>query len=287
VTRTRVLTALVLVPAVLALVIWGPNWLVAAAIGAVILLSLHEFFAIGAAAQMQGFKKWAMVCAVVLVALRLEEAMRTFTPSRALLKVWLPPEYALLLFVLGAGVLMVRNRQPVGATLSRFGVSAAAMLFVAYPLSFLVLLQSAAHTERAGLLAALVLVWVGDTAAYFAGRAWGRWLLAPEISPKKTWVGAIANLLAAWLVVGVVCPVFREGLGRAEWLGWFGLATVVSVAGQIGDLAESAFKRSAGVKDAGSLLPGHGGMLDRIDALLLAAPAAWVYLTFVARMFPR
>jgi phosphatidate cytidylyltransferase len=282
-----VLTALVLVPVVLALVIWGPDWLVTAAIGAVILLSLHEFFAIGAAAQMQGFKKWTMLCAVVLVALRLEEAGRTFTPSRALLKVWLPPEYALLLFVLGAGVLMVRDSRHVGEALSRFAVSAAAMLFVAYPLSFLVLLQSAAHAERAGLLAVLVLVWVGDTAAYFAGRAWGRRLLSPEISPKKTWVGAMANLLAAWLVVGVVYILYREGWGRAELLEWFGFATVVSVAGQIGDLAESAFKRSARVKDAGTLLPGHGGMLDRIDALIFAAPAAWVYFTFVARMFPR
>jgi phosphatidate cytidylyltransferase len=126
-------------------------------------------------------------------------------------------------------------------------------------------------------------VWAGDIAALYVGRRWGRHKLAPTISPNKTWEGALGSvagsLLVTWLPAGLaIC--FR--VIRLVWLSYPGdylvlaaLAVVVNVAAQVGDLAESALKRSAGVKDSGSLLPGHGGVLDRIDALLLAAPVLW------------
>ena len=126
------------------------------------------------------------------------------------------------------------------------------------------------------LLFTLVLVWVGDTAAYFVGRGIGRWKLAPHISPNKTWEGAVANFFGALLVA----------VGFSYWTGiplphMLGMAAAGSVAGQAGDLFESTWKRSAGVKDSGTILPGHGGMLDRIDALILAAPAVWYYFEWV------
>ncbi len=124
------------------------------------------------------------------------------------------------------------------------------------------------------LLFTLVLIWVGDTAAYFVGRTFGRHLMAPQVSPKKTWEGAVANLLGSLLVA----VVFYRWMNIAlPLLGC--LAVLASVAGQAGDLLESAYKRSAGAKDSGVLLPGHGGILDRIDALILAAPIVWYYLT--------
>jgi phosphatidate cytidylyltransferase len=126
------------------------------------------------------------------------------------------------------------------------------------------------------LLFTVAMVWVGDTAAYFVGKSIGRWKLAPEISPNKTWEGAIANFLGA-LFVAAVFGYFMK-LQPAHTLA---MAVVGSVAGQIGDLFESAWKRSAGVKDSGTILPGHGGMLDRIDALILAAPAVWYYFEWV------
>ena len=118
----------------------------------------------------------------------------------------------------------------------------------------------------------LVLLWAGDSLAYFTGRAIGRHKLAPELSPGKTWEGAIANL-AGSLLVGVVA-------GR--WIALpavhlAAMAALANVAGQIGDLTESAYKRAAGAKDSGMLLPGHGGMLDRVDSLIFAAPVVWYY----------
>jgi phosphatidate cytidylyltransferase len=126
-------------------------------------------------------------------------------------------------------------------------------------------------------------VWAGDTAAYYVGRKWGRHKLIPRLSPGKTWEGAIASLagsiFAVFFLIGLASLLENWNSARLSypediWY-WITLAVVINIAAQVGDLAESAFKRCVGVKDSGSLLPGHGGVLDRIDALLLAAPALW------------
>ncbi|HXE30499.1 MAG TPA: phosphatidate cytidylyltransferase, partial [Terriglobales bacterium] len=120
----------------------------------------------------------------------------------------------------------------------------------------------------------LVVVWVGDTAALYAGRAWGRHRLAPRVSPGKSWEGAVASMIAAAAV----------GAGVGAWQHAYILipvAIAINIAAQVGDLAESALKRGAGVKDSGTLLPGHGGVLDRIDALLFAAPVLWFYVVYL------
>ena len=129
----------------------------------------------------------------------------------------------------------------------------------------------------------LCVVWAGDVAAYYVGRTWGRHKLAPQLSPGKTWEGAVASIFGSVLIaaglVGLATLLQQHDvvfLSYPDQLWyWLVLAVIVNVAAQVGDLAESALKRSAGVKDSGSLLPGHGGVLDRIDALLLAAPALW------------
>ncbi|MEW6081302.1 MAG: phosphatidate cytidylyltransferase [Bacillota bacterium] len=117
----------------------------------------------------------------------------------------------------------------------------------------------------------VAVVWTLDTSAYFVGRAWGRRRLWPRVSPKKTWEGALGGTLAA-LAAGVLVAYL---LGHSVTTG-FWVALAGSIAGQAGDLVESAVKRYAGVKDSGHLIPGHGGILDRFDSLMLAAP--WVYL---------
>ena len=145
------------------------------------------------------------------------------------------------------------------------------------------------------ILYLLLIVWAGDIFAYFVGRSLGRHLMAPRISPKKTWEGAAASL-AASVVVGIL--LFNHALQISSFLlrvgliqrrdGIFGLekpelgpvlllTVALNIAAQLGDLVESLIKRGAGVKDSGAILPGHGGMLDRIDALLLAAPLLWYY----------
>jgi len=129
----------------------------------------------------------------------------------------------------------------------------------------------------------LCVVWAGDTAALYVGKAWGRHKMAPTLSPNKTWEGALGSmagsLAAAAILVGLAELLQAHDIALLAypediWY-WLGLAAIVNVAAQVGDLAESGLKRSAGVKDSGSLLPGHGGVLDRIDALLIAAPVLW------------
>lgn len=146
-------------------------------------------------------------------------------------------------------------------------------MYVALPLALLVWvwLQSDGPFH---VLFTLVVIWVGDTAGFFFGRAFGKHKSSPRISPNKTWEGTAASFAAA-LLVGLVTGVyFWGGDSLAEPIV---LAGLLNIAGQLGDLAESALKRSAGVKDSSQLIPGHGGVLDRIDALLFAAPVLWYY----------
>ena len=125
------------------------------------------------------------------------------------------------------------------------------------------------------LMFALIVNWAGDTGAYFAGRAFGKHKLAPIVSPKKTWEGAAASVLASVAVAGGYLLWLIPDLTPAFVIG---LAVLANVAGQLGDLAESAMKRGAGVKDSGSILPGHGGFLDRVDSTLFALPVTYAYL---------
>ena len=130
------------------------------------------------------------------------------------------------------------------------------------------------------ILALFLIVWLGDTAAYFVGSTLGRHKLAPKVSPKKTWEGAFGNIAGniggAFLVRALVCP---------QWsiVDAVALGVLLGVAGQLGDLVESTWKRSAGVKDSamGLSIPGHGGMLDRVDSLIFAAPVLYAYVHFV------
>jgi phosphatidate cytidylyltransferase len=131
--------------------------------------------------------------------------------------------------------------------------------------------------EPQRLLAVLVLVWVADTAAYFVGRAWGRRKLAPSISPGKTREGALGGVVGA-LLYAIICKRFFD---EAGWMPYLAAAAVLAMLSIVGDLFESAAKRRAGVKDSGALLPGHGGILDRIDSATAVLPVAAALLTLM------
>ncbi len=165
----------------------------------------------------------------------------------------------------GVGVVVLLARTPVEEGMAALGILAFGLPYLALPAASLYHLQLA---DPWLLLLVLAVVWLGDTAAYYVGSAWGRRRLAPRVSPKKTWEGAAANL-AASLLAAVAWSFLHLGRPSARVLA---LAAAASVAGQLGDLVESIVKRGAGVKDSGGLLPGHGGFLDRLDALLFAAP---------------
>jgi phosphatidate cytidylyltransferase len=282
-TAARILTAAVLIPAVVALALWGSTALVAAFGAMVALLALAEFFTLAERLNLHSYRYWTYVCTMGVFfqqwtasgaqSWRIGRTLR-LTQSSAIPE--LPLELVLFLFILGCAAIIFASRRPLAGALGDIGISAAGILFIALPLSSIVSLHGVALIGPKLLLFTLVLVWVGDTAAYFVGRSFGRVPMAAQLSPKKTWEGAAANLLGSAIA----------GLAFTRWLNIDVLQVVLmaclaNVAGQAGDLLKSAYKRGAGVKDSGTLLPGHGGVLDRIDALILAAPVVWYYFRFL------
>jgi phosphatidate cytidylyltransferase len=288
----RVATAVVLIPMVLLLVLRAPVPVLAVVAAAVALVTVQEFLKLTESYGVQPLRLPSYVCiGLFFLWLTLSAAAEA-------------PQVSVLTFVLGAAfactvapfvflTIAMRRAQMSGAYPAA-AASSFAFVYVALPLAMLVQLRQ----EWAGafwILYLLFVVWAGDILAYFVGRSVGRHLMAPRISPKKTWEGAAASL-AASLLVGIL--LFTHALQISSFLrrvglitrrdGLFGLerpelwpiillTVALNIAAQLGDLVESLIKRGAGVKDSGTLLPGHGGMLDRIDALLFAAPVLWIY----------
>jgi phosphatidate cytidylyltransferase len=265
----RIVTAAILIPIVLVLVFLGPawQWMFSLTVAGVASLAAWEYMGL---AELGGVKPPRVAVLVALLALF---AVNFEWPDRT----------AAFFGIMSLGLLVYCTfSRPVVEVMS----DAAASIFCLLYAGFALIAVTTLHEEPNGpsLVAFLLcVVWAGDTAAFYVGRAWGRHKLAPTLSPAKTWEGALGSVAGSLLATGAL-------LGLASLLGtwdfgtlfypdevwyWLVLAVVVNVAGQVGDLSESALKRSAGVKDSGSLLPGHGGVLDRIDALLLAAPVLW------------
>lgn len=171
---------------------------------------------------------------------------------------------------------------PHQAMLPSLGNSLIGQIYIAVPLALAIRLTldptpSSSMTQFNGLLllAIFIFIWVNDTGAYLVGSRWGKRRLAPNISPKKSVEGSIGGLLLVLLSAVVLRLLLFPEL---SWLRILLIAAVVSIFGTIGDLFESSLKRRAGVKDSGKLIPGHGGILDRIDSLLLAVPAVYLLL---------
>jgi phosphatidate cytidylyltransferase len=182
------------------------------------------------------------------------------------------------------------------AVLGGAGASLLSLFYIGLPLVGMISIRSQAEGSVL-LLYMFLVVWCGDIAAYYAGRAFGKHKLAPRISPGKTWEGALASVVAS-AIVGTLILVYGDGfrsflfsirLAHAPsvfpmsgTIWWMALpcSVGVNIAAQLGDLVESMLKRGAGVKDSGTLVPGHGGVLDRIDALLFATPLVWYYSIF-------
>ena len=281
----RILTALVLIPIVVALVWWGPAWLLAAVAALIAILALLEFFDLGERIAMRPFRKWTVVCAAGLFysqySLGLVEThslAEGYSIVRSAAGGVLSIEAVLLVFVFGAVVTGLTTRWALHEVLPAMAISSAGLLFVALPFSYLVRINEISLVGRKLVLFTLCLVWAGDILAYFVGKGLGRVPMAPALSPKKTWEGALGNLLAS-LLVGVF---FAKWL-QVDAIQMLVIAGLANVAGQMGDLIESAWKRGAVVKDSSNLLPGHGGLLDRIDSLILASPIVWAAYQWFAK----
>lgn len=283
----RVLTAAVLIPVVLLIVLKAPWPFFVLAISAVVILTLREYLNVTEAYGIKPFR-WMTYVVAILVVL-------TFTIYNF---PWLIPWFlrgVLFWFSLWYLMPVIFGIPVVFRKEMRMAVPAAAMsvfgvIYIAASLGLLIRLR---HLPQAEYLIVFILfsVWGGDIAAYYVGKNIGRHKLAPVVSPNKSWEGAIASVVAS---VGIALLVFhfRESINALfthepdaptlapDHMGLIQvilLGVITNVAAQFGDLFESALKRGAGVKDSGTLLPGHGGLLDRIDALLFAVPVVWYY----------
>jgi phosphatidate cytidylyltransferase len=292
----RIATAVVLIPIVVLLVLRAPVPLVAVVAGAVALVTVHEFLKLTESYGVQPLRLPTYIFSGLLFLL-LALSAGADTPQLSSLKFVLSAAFAAALAPFFFLSILMRRSQLAGAYPAA-AASAFAFAYIALPMAMLVQLRQ----QVAGafwLLYLLLVVWAGDIFAYFVGRSLGRHLMAPRISPKKTWEGAAASLVASLLVGNLL---FSHALQISSFLlrvglierrdGLFGLekpeifpiillTVALNIAAQLGDLVESLIKRGAGVKDSGTILPGHGGMLDRIDALLFAAPVLWFYATAI------
>lgn len=260
----RLGTAAVLVPFLLYMLFWGPTWLfplVAAVVAGFGALEVAEMVAPGNRlyAAYQVFASWG-VFSVVCGAL----------PSEGLLPV-------IVALVVGGMLLNLTVPEPLDRAALRVGFAVTGPLYAGGLFGVIGRLFT---VEQGGgwVLLGMICGFLSDTGGYFAGRAFGKHPLYPTVSPKKTVEGSIGGLLAA-ILGGVVAHFwFLPTLGLVEGVV---LTAVATALGQMGDLCESLLKRSVGVKDSGKLLPGHGGILDRSDALLFAASVIWVYVALL------
>ena len=274
----RIVTAIILILAVFGLIFFGQLWMITLAAALVAELAAYEYLklaAVGAEAHGAHLRIpawWMMIATAIAFVVTLPNF-----PVEAQLPVL--SGLTLILFAWNG------FRAPLLQVLPDTAQGLFGLIWIAYPLTLVPLLWKQ-EDGPALVLFLMVCVWSGDIAALYIGRAFGKHKLAPTISPGKTWEGAFASILGSLAAAGLVIWIGDILTARGNLILhitepiWqtLALAAVLNIAAQLGDLLESAVKRGAGVKDSGTMLPGHGGILDRIDALLVAAPVLWFAL---------
>jgi phosphatidate cytidylyltransferase len=268
----RILTATVLILVVIGLVFFGKPWMITCLSGVVALLAALEFRQLAAAGG-SPVPLWWTVLAIA--------AFFLITSARPLDTITAVSFSTLVLFAWNT------FRTPLDRVLAETAAGLLILLYIAYPLTLIPIFLMQ-ENGPALLLFLFLCVWSGDIAALYIGKRYGRRKLSPRLSPNKTWEGAIASVVAS-VLFGMAVVAAGEHLSRTgssftklhtsePWWQSLILAILLNIAAQFGDLLESGLKRGVNVKDSGTLLPGHGGILDRIDALLLAAPVLWFIL---------
>lgn len=259
----RIVSALVLVPLVLALVIYAGPGLFLVALGLLGTLCLYEYFTLVRRMGIPG-QPWLGYAAFWMM---LSAFGLNWLPATAILPVVLIAAFLAALWNPGT----MRERA-LGMMATFFGILYLGLtLLPAHRIRF----EFGGATGLRWMLILLAVVWIGDTAAMFAGKAFGRTLFSPRISPKKTNEGAIAGLLGGLAAAFLLQHFVFTDLPRLHVLA---ASILVGVFAQLGDLAESLLKRAAETKDSSQLIPGHGGVLDRVDSLLFAFPVLYIYL---------
>lgn len=179
---------------------------------------------------------------------------------------------ALVSLILILELFREKIRRPAASAITPMGV-----IYAVFPMASWMLIICFHGFFPWYFLGFIIIIWCNDTFAYLVGRTLGRTKLFERISPKKTWEGTIGGFVFS-MAAGYVLSIYREELSPIQWMT---VGAVASVTGTLGDLVESMFKRSAGVKDSGRIMPGHGGILDRFDAVLIASPFVVCYLLYI------
>ncbi len=274
----RILSAVILIAAVFALIFFGQLWMITLFAAIVAELAVYEYLQLAnkntrTPSDASRVPLWWMAAGTALLFV-------TTLPN------W-PLEAQLPVLSAITVVLFAWNgfRIPLHHVLPDTAEGLFGLIYIAYPLTLIPLLWKQ-EDGPALVLFLMVCVWSGDIAALYIGKKFGKRKLAPRLSPNKTWEGSIASVVGSVLCAGLVILVSDQlsahgntmlHISEPVWQSLL-LAVILNIAAQIGDLLESAIKRGAGVKDSGNMIPGHGGILDRIDALLLATPVLWYVL---------
>jgi phosphatidate cytidylyltransferase len=263
-TALRVVTVVPLVPLIVWMMFAGPRWLWHAFILTAIAIAGYELMSMKVPSS-RALCAWGSACSVLF-----GYTIISLNSASALYGV-------VIVIIVGAMAWSLLQEDPLHNASVRVGWLIGTPIYVGGCLSAVALVRDF-PPSGAWVFLAMALAWGSDTSAYFVGRKFGKTKLAPRISPKKTLEGA-AGGLAASVVCAVIMSFFIPGL---SFLDAIALGIIAGAAGQAGDLWVSVLKRSSGVKDAGGILPGHGGILDRADALAFTAPATWAYGHFIA-----
>ena len=253
----RVLTALALIPIVVWVVVFADHWIFLAVLATVACLCYREYDTIAGGF---GFGKPGVI---------------GYGAGLCVL-VWWDMPWLLLVGLTMVAMILVMRAKDLATSLPR---AALLVMGVVYVFGCWKCARPLREISPHWLMYGLALNWIGDTGAYFIGRPFGKHKLAPRVSPKKSWEGAVASVIFS---VGFGVAYLMYFLPHVPLPVAIGLTAAANIAGQVGDLAESAMKRGANLKDSGGILPGHGGFLDRVDSTLFALPVIYCWL-LVAR----
>lgn len=308
----RVLTAVILIPLVVLALFRAPLWLFSLLVLGVALLAAKEYFDIAEATGFRPMRGLGYLFIVGIFASMYVNVSGLGLQLSITYGRWISFLVQIFFVALLSSPLILMavslRREPLSRSLPDAAISFLLLPYIGLTLLTLVLLRES-EFGAFFLLYVMLIVWTGDVAALYVGRAIGKHKLAPRVSPGKTWEGAIASAIGALIIATLLFRYSREAFRSLARIGLFHVGTLpyttvegrdvhpwlahppvllavalglcVNVAAQLGDLFESAIKRGAGVKDSGYLLPGHGGVLDRIDALLFALPVGLFFYTIM------
>lgn len=263
----RILTALFGVGVIIAATVISP-WLFAVVFGLIMILTLKEFYGLAKRSGRSPYEVWGLGFGFTTYALFF--SFFQFKLSTELF--WLLPALFAIVFIYPLQAIKTSH------AIYCLAITTLGVVYIALPFS---LIHSIGFIkgeyDYVLILGILFLQWANDTGAYFAGKALGKRKLFEQVSPNKTWEGSIGGFILSL----IISYAFYELFGTLNMYEWMGLAVITAVFGTLGDLVESLFKRTLAIKDSGSILPGHGGFLDRFDGLLLSLPFTTAYLHFI------